>query len=91
MGIERYTILKSSVEAVLKALLISGKNVVAPVQKEDGVYFEKIDEVSTISNDYIQTKVSLKSFAFPRYEKLFGFRKSKGTVTVEDNDYEKIP
>jgi sulfhydrogenase subunit beta (sulfur reductase) len=90
MDIERYVILKSSIDAILKSLLALGNDVVAPVQKEDVVYFEKIDEKSKIAEDFVQTKLSSKSVAFPRLEKLFGFKKTKESVTVEDIEPEKF-
>jgi sulfhydrogenase subunit beta (sulfur reductase) len=91
MDIEKYVILKHSVDAILKSLLASGKTVVAPVRKKDAVCFEKIDENATVADDFVQTKVSLKSLAFPRFEKLFGFSRSQKNVTVNDFDFNQIP
>ncbi len=91
MGIEKNLILKSSVDLILKSLISSGKYIVAPVQRDDAVYFEKIDDKSIVAEDFIQSKLSAKSLVFPPYEELFGFRKAKGSVTIENTDVIHYP
>lgn len=88
---EKYIILKESVDQILKSLLTSGKKVIAPVRKGENVNYERIDQSSVIAEDFVQTRMSLKSVAFPQYEKLFGFKKTKGSVTTEDYDYNSVP
>ena len=88
---EKYIILKNSIDAILSSLVDSGKTVIAPVRRNNIVHFEKIDQSSELAEDYVQTRLSAKSFVFPRYEKLFGYTKSKDRVIMEDFNYESIP
>jgi sulfhydrogenase subunit beta (sulfur reductase) len=91
MEMEKYIILKESVDQILKSLLIPENTVIAQVRKGNQVNYERIDENSVITEDFVQTRMSLKSAAFPQYEKLFGFKKAKGSVTTNDFDYNAIP
>lgn len=75
----------------LASLLHGNAHILAPVKENDIVNFKKINEVSEISLDHIQTTQSTKGVVFPRTEKLFSYTKEKGEVTLQGYDTSVIP
>lgn len=55
------------------ALLKSGKNLIAPRNKGNKVFFAPVKSYDQIAKDYIQTGLSAKSVVFPRTEELFRY------------------
>jgi len=91
MDIEKKLIKKSSLEELVTKMNQDGKQVYAPVKKNDVVDFNIISSYSDIEQDYIVTKQSAKSIIFPRVESLFEMETSKDGVSLKDKDIDSIP
>lgn len=82
---------KASLKVWLDKMINSGKQVFAPVFKQEKADFKRVASVEDISMEHIQTTQSVKSIAFPRTEKLFSYTKKKGDVTLQDYNPEVLP
>ncbi len=72
-------------------ILMKNQQVYAPVKQAEHTYYKKISTAREITEDYIIPNMSVKSFVFPKIEKLFSYTKSKDGVQVESRDLEAIP
>lgn len=91
MSIERKILTKASFEKLVLLIKEEGKKVFAPVLKGTVVDFAEISSLQEMTTDYIVTRQSAKSFAFPKAEKLFSFHIEKGGVLLGDKDFNSIP
>ncbi|MCK4401441.1 4Fe-4S dicluster domain-containing protein [bacterium] len=64
--------------------LIKEYDVFAPVKKEEGIVFSKIDKTDDMCLSYSNTKNSVKEFLLPQSEKLFRFAKKENTNEITD-------
>ena len=64
--------------------LVKEYDVFAPVKKEEGVLFSKIDKADDICLSYSNTKNSVKEFFLPQSEELFRFVKKKNSNEITD-------
>jgi sulfhydrogenase subunit beta (sulfur reductase) len=53
---------------------------VAPLKKEEGLFFDTVNSVNDIVLDYINPKNTVKDFVFPIKEKMFSFDKLEQSV-----------
>lgn len=88
---EKRYISKDALSSLLSKIMSDGKQIYAPVKKGEKTDFKHIKSVDEISMDHIQTTQSAKAIAFPRTEKLFSYKKTKGDVELNDFDANVIP
>lgn len=88
---EKRYISKDGLNSLLSKIMSDGKQIYAPVKKGEKTDFKHIKSVDEISMDHIQTTQSAKAIAFPRTEKLFSYKKTKGDVELNDFDVNAIP
>lgn len=79
-----------SLQKWLAALLKEGREVFAPVEKNEKTDFRMVKNADEISMGHIQTIQSVKSIAFPRTETLFSYKKGKNDVELKDFDAETV-
>ena len=91
MNIERKLLSKSSLDELVKFLNQQGKQIFAPVKKDNLVNFKQISAFKEMTHDYIVTNQSAKSVVFPRAEILFEIETTKDNITLKDKDLDKIP
>ena len=75
---------KNGLNEWFSQIVISGKRVYAPVEERGKVEFKKVQALSEVAEEYIQTTQSIKSAVFPRAEILFSYEKENGKIKVED-------
>lgn len=75
---------KNGLNEWFSQIVKSGKRVYAPVEERGKVEFKKVQALSEVAEEYIQTTQSIKSAVFPRAEVLFSYEKENGNVKVED-------
>ncbi len=71
--------------------LLETTQVYGPVEMNDRLGYRRIKEAGEIAEDYILPDMSVKSFLFPKIEKLFSYTKDKEGVEVKDFDPDSIP
>ncbi|MDR2056929.1 MAG: 4Fe-4S dicluster domain-containing protein [Dysgonamonadaceae bacterium] len=71
--------------------LLSTQQVYGPVQQGKRVNYRRIASPAELTDDFIIPENSVKSFVFPRIEKLFSFTGNKEGVSIEDKNLEAIP
>lgn len=91
MQTENYLIRKSSLEKLFNNLTANGKTVFAPKTKGKQAFFEDVKSFGDITEDYIVTTNSAKSVVFPRTEKVFSYKKSKGSTEITDAANDTYP
>ena len=91
MQTENYLIRKSSLEKLFTHLIGKGKTIFAPKVKGNLALFAKVENFAEITEDYIVTAYSAKSLVFPRAEKLFSYKKSKGNAEINDAAGDTFP
>lgn len=80
-----YKLIKpEKIQDFVNALIANGKQVLAPKQKKDKVFFSLIRSFDEIAMDFIQTAFSAKSAVFPKCEELYSFEKN-GKDTILNN------
>ncbi len=80
-----YKLIKlEKIQDFINALIASGKQVLAPKQKKEKVFFSLVGSFDEIAMDYIQTAFSAKSAVFPKCEELYTFEKN-GKDTILHN------
>jgi len=90
MSIERRSVRKESLPKLFQALVNAGKQVYAPVTRNNITSFKVVKEYSELASDYIQTTQSSKEVSFPRTEKVLGYIKNKDGVEVNPFDMKVI-
>jgi sulfhydrogenase subunit beta (sulfur reductase) len=91
MSIERKFLSKSSLEQLVSKLNQEGKQIFAPVKKDNMVNFSRISAFKEMAHDYIVTAQSAKFVVFPKVETLFEIETTKDKITLKDKDLDKIP
>jgi len=91
MNIENKLLKQSSLEKLILKLKEEGKQVFAPVKKNDIVDFSEIASLQEMTEDYIVTVQSAKAVAFPKVETLFDFQISKSNVAITEKDTQSLP
>jgi len=91
MSIEKKIVSQASFEKLVLQLKEEGKRIFAPVKKGTIIGFDEISSLQEMTNDYIVTKQSAKSVAFPKAEKLLSFQSTKEGVMMKDKDFNAIP
>ncbi len=72
-------------------VLLKNQQVYAPVKQASHTYYKRISGPTEITEDYIIPNMSVKSFVFPKIEKLFSYVKSKDGIQVENFNPDAIP
>jgi len=91
MNIEKKLLKPASLEKLVLKLKEEGKQVFAPVKKDNLVNFAEISSLQEMTEDYITTVQSAKSVAFPKVETIFDLQTTKEGVTLKDKDINAIP
>jgi len=91
MNIENKLLKQTSLEKLIVKLKEEGKQIFAPVIKNDQVEFAEISAMQEMTEDYIVTVQSAKAVVFPKVEKLFDFQTTKDNVTIVEKDINAIP
>jgi len=71
--------------------LLEKQFVYAPVLQAGRVGYQRISSLDEMAEDFIIPDLSIKSFVFPRVEKLFSYKQNKDQVEVQDIDLDAIP
>lgn len=58
---------------------------------QSSVEFGQVHTADQICTDYVLTRLSAKEYVFPRSEKLSGYEKTKGNVTIRNFNFDAIP
>lgn len=82
---------KDALPELFGYLVSAGRKIYAPVRKQDHVSFSFTSKFEEIDMDFIQTKISAKSAAFPKIEKLLNYTIGKEGTSFEEFDPEKLP
>jgi sulfhydrogenase subunit beta (sulfur reductase) len=90
MNIERRLVRKDSLKKLFDVLVQNGRNVYAPVTKNEKISFHLVDDFNSVSGNYIQTTQSSKDVSFPRTEKLLDYTKNKDGITVKPFDPQSV-
>jgi sulfhydrogenase subunit beta (sulfur reductase) len=88
---ETKSIKKEALPKLFDFLASSGKKVFAPVIKDGRTDFSYVSNFAEIEMDYIQTKRSAKSVAFPKIEKLIDYKTEKAGMTMDEYDTDRFP
>jgi sulfhydrogenase subunit beta (sulfur reductase) len=88
---ERKIISKEALPELFGFLTSAGKKIFAPVRKEGFINFSFVSRFEDIEMDYIQTKMSAKSAAFPKIEKLLNYKITKEGQSFEEYDVNLFP
>jgi ferredoxin len=88
---EKKQITKAKLKDWLSKIKDDGKQLYAPVNKQDKTNFERIGAVNDIFFGHLQTVRSAKNVVFPRAEKLFSYKKEKGEVKLCDYNPDELP
>jgi len=91
MNIEKKLIKPASLEKLVILLKEEGKQIFAPVKKDNLVNFAEISTLQEMTEDYILTVQSAKSVAFPKVENLFDIKTTKESITLTDKNLNEIP
>lgn len=91
MSIEKKSLTKTSLAALVEKLTAEGKKVYAPVRKGKQVNFELITSAGEMAEDYIQTVKSAKFASFPKIEKLLDYKKDKTSTELVNVDVNALP
>ncbi|MFA4851392.1 MAG: 4Fe-4S dicluster domain-containing protein [Bacteroidales bacterium] len=91
MNIEKKILKYSSLEELVLKLNRDGKQVFAPVKKDNIVDFAPVSGLYEMAEDYIVTVQSAKFVVFPNVETLFEIETSKDKITLKDKDFNSIP
>ena len=91
MNIENKILKQTSLEKLVVKLKEEGKQVLAPVKKNDLVEFAEISTLQEMTEDYIVTVQSAKAVAFPKVETLFDFQTTKENVIISEKDIKAVP
>jgi len=91
MSLERKTIQTNSLDALFEKLREEGRQILAPRQKGDRIFFDRISSMEEMATDYIQTTVSAKSVVFPPWEEVLHYRFKDKETFMEDTDFEPPP
>jgi sulfhydrogenase subunit beta (sulfur reductase) len=90
MNIERRLVRKDSLKKLFDTLVRSGKQIYAPVTKNEKTSFRIVEDFGSVSVNYIQTTQSSKEASFPRTEKLLNYTKNKDGITLKPFDLQSI-
>jgi ferredoxin len=71
--------------------LLDNQQVYGPVLQGKRVGYRRIASPAELTDDFIIPDGSVKSFVFPRTEKLFSYTRNKTEINVTDKDLEAIP
>jgi sulfhydrogenase subunit beta (sulfur reductase) len=88
---EMKLIKKEALSELFGYLTSTGKKIFAPVKKKEYTTFSFTTRYEEINMAYIQTKISAKSAAFPKIEKLLKYKVEKDGQSFEEYDTEKFP
>ncbi len=91
MNIENKLLKLSSLEGLVLKLNQDGKQVFAPVKKDNIVNFAPVSAFHEMTQDYIVTARSAKFVVFPRVETILEMQFSKDNITLKDKDLSSIP
>ncbi|MCX6256700.1 MAG: 4Fe-4S dicluster domain-containing protein [Bacteroidia bacterium] len=91
MDTENKLLKKASLQKLIEKLNADGKKILAPVIKGKRVEFGLITSSDQMADDYIVTNQSVKSVAFPKFEKLFSYEVTKEGITQADTGYSTFP
>lgn len=84
------TIKEASLHRLLSDILKSGRSLVAPVIERERHYFRKVSSADSVALPAVNAANSIKEFFFPRWEALFGFKRSGGTVEIVGVDTQGV-
>jgi len=84
MRTENYSIKKPSIEKLFDNLAERGKTIYAPKNNGERVLFQKIKNFGEMAGDYLVTANSAKEVVFPRYEKVFSYKKTEDGILIDD-------
>ena len=72
---------------------LSGEKVMiyGPVTKDELTEFAEVASFSDINTEVVNTNQSAKSVVFPKYESLFQIIREKGSISLIQNELEKLP
>ncbi|MDR0506877.1 MAG: 4Fe-4S dicluster domain-containing protein [Dysgonamonadaceae bacterium] len=80
---------KSYIELINKLLI--DRQVYGPAMNGKRISYRKIASPEELTDDFVVSDLSVKSFVFPQVEKLFSFSKHKDDIQAEDKNIEVIP
>lgn len=72
-------------------IIESGRQVYAPVNRNEKVDFRKVTSLDEVAADYVQTTQSVKQMVFPKTEILFRYHREGKDVTLQDFDAKALP
>jgi len=81
--IEKKIIKKGSLEELFNGLKTNGMHIVAPRDKDGQLIFDDVSSFKDVSLNHIQTKLSLKSYVFPRFEEILRYQFEDNTIKIE--------
>jgi sulfhydrogenase subunit beta (sulfur reductase) len=88
---EKYLIQSASLEKFFNGLIAQGKTMIAPRLVNGKLSYGNVTGFGEVATDFIQTVQSAKEVLFPRYEKLFDYRKDKVEIVLRDFNPEDVP
>lgn len=89
--IEKKIIKKSSVDELFNKLKLNGNRIIAPRDKEGQVAFNEVTSFKDVSQNHLQTRLSLKSFAFPQFEEILSYQLEYDGVKMDDENNKPSP
>ncbi len=81
--IEKKIIKKGSLEELFNGLKTNGMHIVAPRDKDGQIVFDDVLSFKDVSQNHIQTKLSPKSYVFPRFEEILRYQFEDNTIKIE--------
>ncbi|HEY9166664.1 MAG TPA: 4Fe-4S dicluster domain-containing protein [Candidatus Kryptonia bacterium] len=72
----------------LEAVRSDGRILYGPQEVKHKTFFKKVEDVESITFDYVQTTESPKAVLFPRVERLISYEKVNGEVKIVDHAVE---
>ncbi len=79
----KYSLLKTNLNSFLKQIVDSGKRLIAPLKKDEGILFSDIQDTTSIELDVLTSR-SAKEFLFPQSEPIVQFIQKKDSVELYD-------
>ena len=79
-----YSINEPSMSKLFDNLAEKGKTMYAPKNRGERILFQKVEKFGEIAGDYLLTANSAKEVVFPRYEKVFSYKKTQDGILIND-------
>ena len=80
----KYSINEPSMSKLCDNLAEKGKTMYAPNYRGERILFQKVEKFGEIAGDYLLTANSAKEVVFPRYEKVFSYKKTQDGILIND-------